>query len=81
MIPVSGLTGQGVNDLIEAVALQSEIMNLRADQDTRAEGLVVDARVENGLGVVAECIIRWGKLEKVIVVNMIVFSALLIYPT
>jgi len=63
IIPVSGLTGDGLDNLIEGLVLQSEIMDLRADDEARAEGLVIDAKVEKGLGVVADCIIRWGKLE------------------
>ena len=64
VIPVSGLTGQGLDDLIEGLMLQSEIMDLRADADTGAEGVVMDARVDKGLGVVADCIVRWGSLKK-----------------
>jgi translation initiation factor IF-2 len=64
MIPVSGLTGAGLDDLIEGIALQSEIMDLRAPVDTRAEGIVMDARVDKGVGIVADCIIRWGSIQK-----------------
>jgi translation initiation factor IF-2 len=63
LIPVSGLTGQGLDDLIEGLALQSEVMNLRADNDTRSEGIVLDSRVEKGLGIVVDMIIRWGSIE------------------
>ena len=34
------------------------------DDEAHAEGIVMDARVEKGLGVVADCIIRWGKIER-----------------
>jgi len=64
MFPVSGITGDGLEDLVEGLILQSEIMDLRADKDARAEGLIIDAKIEKGLGVVADCIVRWGKLEK-----------------
>ena len=47
LVPVSGLTGEGVEDLIEQLALQSEIMDLRADPEARAEGLVIDAKVRS----------------------------------
>ena len=63
--PVSGLTGEGLDDLIEGLVLQSDIMDLRADDNARAEGIVIDAKMEKGLGVVADCIVRWGKLEVV----------------
>eukprot|EP00977_Amphora_coffeiformis_P006412 scaffold1362_cov163-Amphora_coffeaeformis.AAC.15 len=64
LIPVSGLTGEGLDELIGGLVLQSEVMDLRADKDARAEGVVLDARVEKGLGVVADCIIRWGSIAK-----------------
>jgi translation initiation factor IF-2 len=63
LFPVSGLTGEGLDDLVEGLALQSELMDLRADYDARGEGIVIDARMEKGLGVVADCVIRWGKVE------------------
>ena len=62
--PISAKTGEGLDDLIEGLALQSEVMDLRADNKARAEGIVMDARVEQGLGIVADCIIRWGCIEK-----------------
>jgi translation initiation factor IF-2 len=63
LFPVSGLTGEGLDDFVEGLALQSELMDLRADHDARGEGIVIDARMEKGLGVVADCVIRWGKVE------------------
>lgn len=63
LVPVSGLTGDGLDDLIDALVLQSEVMELRADHNTQAEGIVLDARIEKGIGVVADCIIRWGSME------------------
>jgi len=51
VVPVSGLTGKGLDDLVEGLVLHSEIMDLRACQESRAEGLIVDAKVEKGLGV------------------------------
>jgi len=64
LFPVSGVTGEGVDDLIEGLALQAEIMDLRADEDANGEGIVIDARMEKGLGVVADCVIRWGCVNK-----------------
>lgn len=64
VVPTSGLTGQGLDELIEGLVLQSEVMDLRADHDAHAEGIVMDARMEKGLGVVADCIIRWGSIKK-----------------
>jgi small GTP-binding protein len=64
VIPTSGLTGLGLDDLMDGLLLQSEIMDLRADYEALAEGIVMDARIEKGLGVVADCIVRWGCIEK-----------------
>ncbi|GKY98501.1 hypothetical protein MPSEU_000807200 [Mayamaea pseudoterrestris] len=62
--PVSGLTGEGLDDFIEGLALQAEVMDLRADDSTRAEGLVMDARVDKGVGIVVDTIVRWGSIRK-----------------
>jgi translation initiation factor IF-2 len=64
VIPTSGLTGAGLDDLMEGLLLQSEVMDLRADDQANAEGIVMDARIEKGLGAVVDCIIRWGKIQK-----------------
>ena len=64
VVPTSGLTGQGLDELMESLFLQSEIMDLRADDKARAEGIVLDARLEKGLGVVVDCIVRWGSIKK-----------------
>jgi translation initiation factor IF-2 len=64
LFPVSGITGEGLDDLVEGLALQAEIMDLRADEDAMGEGIVIDARMERGLGVVADCIIRWGSVSR-----------------
>jgi len=64
VLPTSGLTGQGLDELMEGLLLQSEIMDLRADDTASGEGIIMDARQEKGLGVVADCIVRWGKIKK-----------------
>lgn len=64
MYPVSGLTGDGVDGLVEGLVLVSEIMDLRAETDSRAECIVIDSKIEKGLGIVADCIVRWGSLQK-----------------
>jgi small GTP-binding protein len=64
LLPVSGITGEGLDELIEGLSLQTEIMDLRADPDARAEGIIMDARLDKSLGVVADCIIRWGSIER-----------------
>ena len=44
MIPVSALTGQGLDDLLEAIALQAELLDLRANPDREARGAVVSIK-------------------------------------
>ena len=64
IIPTSGLTGLGLDDFMEGLVLQSEVMDLRADDQANAEGIVMDATLEKGLGVVVDCIIRWGNIKR-----------------
>lgn len=45
IFPLSGITGDGVDQLIEGLILQSEIMDLRACKESRAEGIIIDAKV------------------------------------
>jgi small GTP-binding protein len=45
IFPLSGMTGEGLGDMIEGLILQSEVMDLRACKDSRAEGLIIDAKV------------------------------------
>ena len=52
-----------MDDLVEGLALQSEVMDLRADYDSRGKGIVIDGRMEKGLGVAADCVIRSGKVD------------------
>ena len=63
MLPVSGITGEGVDELIESMVLQSEMMELKADADAAGEAVVIDARLDKGLGVVCDCVVRWGKFD------------------
>jgi Translation initiation factor 2 (IF-2; GTPase) len=45
IFPLSGITGDGVDHLIEGLILQSEVMDLRACKESRAEGIIIDAKV------------------------------------
>lgn len=64
LFPISALTSEGVDELIEGLGLQSEVMDLRADDQACAEGVVMDSGLVKGLGVVADCIIRWGSVKE-----------------
>ncbi|MCR4666311.1 MAG: translation initiation factor IF-2 [Desulfovibrio sp.] len=60
---VSAKTGQGLDELLEMVALQSEIMELKANPDKPARGHIVEARLDKGRGPVATVLIQEGTLH------------------
>jgi len=62
-VELSGLLRQGIDELIERVILEAEILELKANPDRAAEGAVLEARMEEGRGVVANVIVRSGTLK------------------
>jgi len=60
---VSAITGEGVDDLLEKVQLQSEIMDLKANPDREASGVVIESRLEKGRGNVITVLVQNGTLE------------------
>jgi translation initiation factor IF-2 len=63
LVCVSGLTGEGLPELIETVALQAEVLELSAENSGHAEGVVLESTLEKGHGAVADVLINWGKLS------------------
>lgn len=63
-VHVSALTGDGVDNLLEAIQLQSEIMDLRENPKVPAEGVVIESKVEVGRGPVSTILIQKGTLNK-----------------
>ena len=63
-VKVSAETGDGIEELLEAVLLQSELLELNAPVDVPARGVIVEARVDKGRGVVATALIQQGTLRK-----------------
>ena len=63
-IKVSAHTGDGIDELLEAVLLQSELMELTAPVEGPARGVIVEARLDKGRGVVATALIQAGTLNK-----------------
>ena len=63
-VHLSALTGAGVDNLLEAIGLQAEIMDLREDPKGPAEGVVIESKIEVGRGPVATIIIQKGTLNK-----------------
>ena len=60
---VSAETGEGIDDLLEKVLIESELMELKANPDRRADGVVLEARVDKGKGTVANILIQNGTLK------------------
>jgi len=63
-VEVSAHTGQGIDKLLEAILLQSEILELKAIPDAPARGVVVEARLDKGRGPVATILVQNGTLRK-----------------
>ena len=62
-IPVSAVSGEGLDNLEEAILLQAELLELKADPDRRAEGVIVEAKLEQGRGSVATVLVKSGTLK------------------
>ena len=63
-VEVSAHTGQGLDQLLEAIALQAEILELKANPDRAAEGAVIEAQLDVGRGPVATVLIQRGTLRQ-----------------
>jgi len=63
-IEVSAQTGQGLDELLEAIALQSEILELKANPNRAAEGAVIEAQLDVGRGPVATVLVQKGTLHQ-----------------
>ncbi len=63
-VEVSAKTGQGIEDLLEAIALQAEILELRANPDRAAAGAVIEAKLDVGRGPIATVLVQNGTLRK-----------------
>lgn len=64
VVPISAKTGQGVNELLEMVVLQSQLMDLKADISVPARAFILESKVEKGLGPVATVICTQGTLKQ-----------------
>ena len=63
-VKVSAHTGDGIEELLEAVLLQAELLELTAPVDVPARGVVVESRIDKGRGVVATALVQQGTLRK-----------------
>jgi len=61
---VSAKTGKGIDELLEAVLLQAEVLELKAPQNTPAKGLVIEGRLDKGRGPVSTVLVQSGILRR-----------------
>ena len=62
-IEVSAITGQGVDQLLEAITLQAELLELTAYSDVPGQGVVIESRLDKGRGPVASVLVQNGTLK------------------
>ncbi|WP_302812750.1 translation initiation factor IF-2 [Victivallis vadensis] len=62
-VPVSAKTGQGLPDLLERILMEAEMLELKANPKRAAQGIVLEAQLENGLGPTASVLIQDGTLH------------------
>ena len=63
MAPVSAVTGEGVDDLLEMILLQADVMQLRANPDRMARGVIIEAKLDKSRGPLATVLIQNGTLR------------------
>ncbi|MFA6239217.1 MAG: translation initiation factor IF-2 [Bacteriovorax sp.] len=63
-VHVSALKGQGIDELLEAILLQAEILDLRADPKASVDGVVIESKIEPGRGPIATLLVENGTLHK-----------------
>jgi translation initiation factor IF-2 len=63
VVPVSALTGEGVDELLDRLLLEAEMLELNADPDAPCEALIIEAQLETGMGPTASVLVRNGTLH------------------
>ncbi|MGM0600538.1 MAG: translation initiation factor IF-2, partial [Candidatus Rifleibacteriota bacterium] len=64
MVEVSAISGKGLDELLEMIILQAEMMELKANPNRPAQGTIIEARLDKGMGPMATVLIRNGKIKK-----------------
>ena len=62
-VKISALKGEGISELLDAILLQAEMLELKTHWDTRAEGKVIESHVDQGRGVIADVMVQGGTLK------------------
>ena len=60
---VSAKTGNGIDDLLEKVLIEAELLDMKANPDRRADGVVLESRLDKGKGIVANILVQNGTLK------------------
>ncbi|HKE40841.1 MAG TPA: translation initiation factor IF-2 [Casimicrobiaceae bacterium] len=63
-VEVSAKTGKGIDQLLEAILLQAEVLELKAARDAPAKGIVIESRLDKGKGPVATILVQSGTLKR-----------------
>ncbi|MGR4862573.1 translation initiation factor IF-2 [Caulobacter sp. LARHSG274] len=64
IVEVSAKTGQGLDELIERILLQAEVLDLKANPDRVADGVVIEAKLDKGRGAVSTVLVKRGTLKR-----------------
>jgi translation initiation factor IF-2 len=62
-INVSAMTGEGIDNLLETIAIQADIMELKANPDKKAKAVIIESSIKKGIGPVATIIVQNGTLK------------------
>ncbi len=63
MVPVSAHTREGIDDLLEMVLLQADVLELKANKNRQARGIIIEAKLDKGKGPVATVLVQKGTLK------------------
>ena len=64
LLPLSAVSGEGLDDFIEAVSLHAELLELQSNPKEPGEGIVLESSFERGSGIVVDLLVQWGTLKK-----------------
>ena len=63
-VPTSAKKGTGIDQLLELTALQAEVLELKANPNRAAQGVVIEGRLDRGRGPVATALVKTGTLQR-----------------
>jgi len=62
-VPVSAITGEGIDKLLESISLQADILDLKANPKRSAKGIIIESRIDKGRGAITSILVREGTLR------------------